>query len=594
MFKDELSPLTLQLVKLSDKDLPDSEKVILANVIEILFDDISNGNSCSRLSEIANKLEVSETMITSVLQKSDLVAFYTKLTDLEPKPISYWQIGNDVLIYISRYFAYEKSIAENILLLTKSLPSIDQNLKQDRFSSLDLLSDAIDKPNKAQLQAIKHSVDNRFSIITGGPGTGKTTTVTLLLWVLYQIYGYDTKVQIAAPTGKAAKRVSDSIINSIKDLSAHIDISCFDKLIANKNNYSTIHKLLGTNSESIHFRHDKNNPLDIEILIIDESSMIGLPLFSKLLNALDSNKLKHIVFLGDKNQLSSVEEGYVFASLVNLVITDTNYNPQDLFDLHTEVILASTLTVGKRNSEIINNLANAILSNQNMLIETILEHDKLIHNLDLQKIIMRNFLDKNSLISYMVFMQNISNSPNEDDLRAAFKQFSQNINLCVTNTGIFGAENINLELERKIKQKYAIHNEWYTGRAIMVLQNDYINDVFNGDVGICILDNSNHPRIYFANGRSYIPELLPKFTLAYAITIHKSQGSEYENINIILPNVNNNDNLASLLNRNLIYTAITRAKNNLAIFADVNTVIEASNNLVSRNSGLVSLISNFR
>lgn len=592
MFKEILSPLTLQLTKLSDSRLSEIERMILASTIQILFDDIGSGNSCSRLSNICNCLELQPTDLISIMQKSGLAVFYVDTFNLEPKPISCWSVNGDIFIYISKYFAYEKSIADNILLLTKSSPNIDENQKQTIFLQLDKLSSAIDKPNKAQLQAIKHSISNRFSIITGGPGTGKTTTVTLLLWSLYQIYGYDINIQIAAPTGKAAKRVSDSILSSINDLSTHIDISCFNQLISNKDNCSTIHKLLGSNgNENIRFRHDNSNPLITEVLIIDESSMIGLPLFSKLLNAIDSDKLLHIIFLGDKNQLSSVEEGCVFASLVDLSIKTINHNQQDLFDVYNETILASKLTVGKRNSITIANLASAVLLNEYDVIKDIIKQDKLIQNLELQRIFAINFLEESSLINYMSYMQEISGSLNDFELNDVFMSFAQSTNLCVTNTGIFGTENINLELERKIKQKYAFHEDWYTGRAIMVQQNDYVNNVFNGDIGICILDNTKQPRIYFANGRSYIPELLPKFTLAYAITIHKSQGSEYGNVNIILPSVKNSDKLSGLLNKNLIYTAITRAKESLMIFADLDNIIYASSNLSLRNSGLSNLVS---
>lgn len=590
MLKEQFSPLIQQLVKLSDTSLSTSEKDILASIIEVLFDDIGAGNSCSRLSEISIRLELPDIELTAILQKSGLAIFYTSLVNLEAKPISYWETNDGVLVYISRYFAYEKSIAENILMLTNSLFKPDVNLKQKIFLQLDSLSSSIDKPNQAQLGAIKHSINNRFSIITGGPGTGKTTTVTLLLWALYQIYGNGIKVQVAAPTGKAAKRVSESITGSINRLSEHIDISCFGSLLANKENCSTIHKLLGTNNESIHFLHNKNNPLDVEILIIDESSMIGLPLFSKLLNALDHSKLKHIVFLGDKNQLSSVEEGYVFASLVDLNIKSINQNPIDLFDSYTEVSLASKLTVGKRNSETIDKLANAVLLSDISEVCDLLGQENIIQTLDLAQIVAKNLAQENSLANYMSFMQNISKLPKEDDIREIFIQFTQSINLCVTNTGVFGAENINQELERKIRQKYIIHESWYTGRAIIVLQNDYINDIFNGDIGICILDSNDRPRIYFANGRSYIPELLPKFALAYAITIHKSQGSEYKSVNIVIPNIGDSDHLASLLNKNLIYTAITRAEKSLTIFASISTVLEASHHLVSRNSGLANLI----
>jgi exodeoxyribonuclease V alpha subunit len=194
---------------------------------------------------------------------------------------------------------------------------MSSSLDTDKFhhvsSVLHQLSQKNGLPNIEQLQAIEASCRKKFSIITGGPGTGKTTTVTLLLWALYYLYGSDLSVKICAPTGKAAVRVRDSILNSIERLridgNGLVDVSCFAGLINDNSNFGTIHKLLGTQSRQIYFRHNHKNQLEQQVLIIDESSMVGLPLFSKLLDAVNSSTIQHIIFLGDKNQLSLWKKG---------------------------------------------------------------------------------------------------------------------------------------------------------------------------------------------------------------------------------------------------------------------------------------------
>lgn len=583
----------MQLVSLANPKMNITDKEILANIIECLFHDIEVGNSCSKINDVALRVNISNEEITQILEASNLVVFCENYPELQAKPISYWSINGSVFLYISRYLKYEMQIASDVTKLISPLENVNNTNKEMVFDKLEQLCAAQDLPNIAQLSAIKHSCNNRFSIITGGPGTGKTTTVTLLLWALYQIYGQDVKVRIAAPTGKAALRVYDSMKHSIESLSEYLGTDCFNQLMDNKNLFSTIHKLLGTKFNNIYFNHNKINPLDVEILIIDESSMVGLPLFSKLLEALDDSKLLHIVFLGDKNQLSSVEEGYVFASLVDFSYQRINYQAKDLFDTHEEVKFATNLLVGKRSGEVVNNLANAVLLGNNTQIEELLKKERVLKDPRLHDIITQNMTtsDEYNLAAYMTFLQNLQSLGVmfNERIHDIFASFTSSVNLCMTNVGVLGTENLNRELESQIKRKYIISSEWYTGRAIMIQQNDYINNLFNGDIGICLIDDGV-PRVYFANGMSCIPELLPKYTLAYAITIHKSQGSEYKNVNIILPTLSDDTNSSNLLNKNLIYTAITRAKAKLVIFAELETVLVASGNYVFRNSGLQNLL----
>jgi exodeoxyribonuclease V alpha subunit len=462
---------------------------------------------------------------------------------------------------------------------------------QQGLQQLRALSAAENRPNSEQLAAIIAASRQKFSIITGGPGTGKTTTVTLLLWLLYQTYGADLKIQICAPTGKAAIRVRDSVSNTLHSLvqNSSIDFegALFAGLLAEGNNFLTIHKLLGYQHNSIYFRHNAQNQLDLDVLIIDESSMISLPLFSKLFQALNLNKLKHIIFLGDKNQLSSVEEGYVFASLVALRSDTSNNNGvYDLFTQIQEPNITHELLISNRNQGVIHELAQAILTQNESALTSALESSEQVEVFAPElKLVLQRVLD-NANSTFRQFLSFAQNANDEHDHAELFRLFSAQTILCLTNGGILGCDNLNARLELQIKRILGVNDEWYNGRAIIILQNDYNLELFNGDIGICVLKD-DRARVVFENGREFIPEVLPNYSLAYAITIHKSQGSEYQQVSIVLPTRQSTDTSAGrLLSRELLYTAVTRAKSNIRLYCEQETLFAAIKQQTVRNSGL--------
>ena len=167
-----------------------------------------------------------------------------------------------------------------------------------------------------------------------------------------------------------------------------------------------------------------------------------------------------------------------------------------------------------------------------------------------------------------------------------FRLFSAQTILCLTNGGVLGCDNLNDRLELQIKRILGVNDEWYNGRAIIILQNDYNLELFNGDIGICVLKD-DRARVVFESGREFIPEVLPNYTLAYAITIHKSQGSEYQQVSIVLPTQQSADaNAGRLLSRELLYTAVTRAKSNIRLYCEQETLLAAIKQQTVRNSGL--------
>jgi ATP-dependent exoDNAse (exonuclease V) alpha subunit len=280
-----------------------------------------------------------------------------------------------------------------------------------------------------------------------------------------------------------------------------------------------------------------------------------------------------------------VEEGYVFASLVNLKIMQENHNPHDLFSQYSEQIIASELIASKRNQGQISELAMAILTaDKKKLVSCLLENNStILKSANLGLILAANCSPESSLSKYLDYAA--SQDLTTLNVKQLFSNLNQFANLCLTNRGVFGAENINSEIERKIKRDHAIYDEWYNGRPIMILQNDYNLELFNGDIGICIRDGEQ-VRIVFENNQQFIPELLPVFSLAYAITIHKSQGSEYSEVNVIIPESSTSNDGVIMVSRELFYTAVTRAKDQVTIFANQETLIRAIDNSATRVSGL--------
>ncbi|AUR51200.1 exodeoxyribonuclease V subunit alpha [Aquella oligotrophica] len=594
-----MANFSTELIKLADTIIDEKEKSILLAIIDLLQSDLLSGHSCSNLAVVSNKLNQSSDQIRKLLLDSGLAAPMNldNKTGGSPvipaKPIVIFHN----LVYLNRYFYYEYRVATKISQLGKVYPDSDKALSI--LEQLGAIRNTHKLPNQAQFAAIQNCISRQLSIITGGPGTGKTTTVTLLLWALSNLYYNDKlNVKICAPTGKAANRVKESIMNSLEFFKRHelpLECDLFTMLFANSSSFTTIHKLLGYRQNSIYFRHNETNSLDVDILIVDESSMIGLSLFSKLLSAIDPLKTRHIIFLGDRNQLSSVEEGYVFASLVKSESLCHYESPKakaqllqpELFQIDDIASgknqqLVSELLVSNRSNGEISKLSLAILcGNLDLVYDLLAEGSQTsLRPLNMSELMSELFKTGDCWDRYGNFLQ--ENAATKIDISEVFLAFNQQVVLSATNNGFFGVNNLNLLIEKRIKHKLSINEEWYTGRPIMILSNDYALGLFNGDIGICQICDSQKI-VVFPDGRSFIPEILPRYQLAYAITIHKSQGSEYNNVNIVLPDIKQ---LEEIYSRELIYTAVTRAKHRVTIFSSKTNLDRSILNQLERNTGL--------
>ena len=453
-----------------------------------------------------------------------------------------------------------------------------------KLSHTDMLSTDVNWQEIAVLNSLLSSL----SIISGGAGTGKTYTSTRALlalsqWRLVQT-GNKPRILLAAPTGKAAQRLQESIDRELrqlfesvpKDESLHVMLDSLNT----QNKVSTIHRLLGLsfNNTAPKFHSEKTLPCDI--LLIDEASMIDIPMMAKLLSATPSSA--SIILLGDANQLPSVESGSVLRDLVSSTGDEQKH--------------VTFLQTGRRSNSQISGLANAVLTNKT---------DDIVEHLKMTKANQYNKPFKNEYsLSDEVYQQMASAYTSvfsSSSIGEALKVLDNYRCLTPTNSGPFGTVVLNREIEKalaKTCQNIKI-DKLYQGLPIMVTQNDYKLKIFNGDVGIIWPDQSGQLKAWFVSEQSSDSALvkerainihaLPAFERVYAMTIHKTQGSEFSSIDIVLPK-----NVSENLSRELLYTAITRAKDKVSIIGDVNSVLKISARSEQRASGLIDKLQKHR
>ncbi|NOQ17350.1 MAG: exodeoxyribonuclease V subunit alpha [Methyloprofundus sp.] len=457
-------------------------------------------------------------------------------------------------LYLQRYWSYECQLAKNItdLIINAYSGSTDIKVIEQYFTS----STAIDW----QKEAAKAALVNSFSIITGGPGTGKTTTVIKILALLQELAVQPLNIALAAPTGKAAMRLQESIGNSKQKLPCSNSIR---ELIPEK--VLTIHNLLGARPPSPYFKYNAESPLPFDIVVIDEVSMIDLPLMSKLLSALRLDA--RLILLGDKDQLASVETGTVLADLTLAL-------PK-----YTQELKVSYRFKGK-----IKEFSEAINQQKQQYAWDLLSagHDDV-------------GLLKDDLINYIADKQveYLSLIRQRADFIACYAAFNAFQVLCVIREGLYSVADINYRVAEQLQDRKLINSSahWYSGRPIMITQNDAVLQLYNGDIGICIpdLEHNKQLMVFFLSPsgvvRKYLPARLPHCETVFAMTIHKSQGSEFDEVLLVLP-----EKINPILTKELIYTGITRAKKSIKMLATKEVFVETLQRKVERFSGLANRI----
>ncbi|MCX8123142.1 MAG: exodeoxyribonuclease V subunit alpha [Spirochaetes bacterium] len=495
------------------------------------------------------------------------------------KPLVY----NNGNCYLYRYWNYEDTICQ---FFDNKLQSISQqSLQQIPNLCQQLQSLAMQfAPEQilAQLTALTHPM----CVISGGPGTGKTTVIAAIVYHLLR-NNPGCHIALCAPTGKAASRLVQAIAqfkehNVEKELQSAFPDEAY-----------TIHRLLGYQKGELEFYYNEKNRLPYDVIIVDESSMVDIPLMAKLCRALKDNA--RLILVGDKDQLSSVEAGAFFGDVCwgaleygytysgkKLIqqcgIEDADANKKAHPVKDSIVILQKTYRFGADSG--IAALAQAIRNNDEQ--KALAVFDTTYTDVECKEYDTLEWL-YNEIRNYAnVHFGQIVNEPFEQ----VFNKINQFVILSPFNEGPWGVELFNNLIEKQLKNP--VVNEWYHQRIIMVTANDYNLQVFNGDTGIY---NLHDDAVYFslADGyRKINPSLLTSYMPAYSITVHKSQGSEFDTVVLVLPNIDiaQKENWKILLTRELLYTAVTRARKHLIILGKKQTVVDMIQNPTLRTSGL--------
>lgn len=365
---------------------------------------------------------------------------------------------------------------------------------------------------------------------------------------------------------------------------------------------STLHRLLGYIPNQVDFRHNKSNPLHLDVLVVDEASMVDLPMMARLLDAVPEHA--RVILLGDKDQLASVEAGAVLGDICQFTKMGYSQNQaQQLsqltgFNLSAQLhnnAVADSLCMLQKSYRFdarsgIGQLAKAINEGSKFKVEAVWAKgfsDIRFHDLSNDSY--------NAMITMMVngYRSYLGHIHAGDKPEIVLKAFSKIQLLCAMREGDFGVVGLNQRIEKALKKSDLIpHGDeiWYSGRPVMVTQNDYGVGLYNGDIGIAMSDPIDQRlRVYFdmpdGSIRGVLPSQLPEHETVYAMTIHKSQGSEFEHTVLALP-----AEFSPILTRELIYTGVTRAKKKLDLFATEKVVARGVMIKTQRNSGLVSLM----
>ena len=465
-------------------------------------------------------------------------------------------------LYLERYFNYEMRLARQVRALAdiRFTSEVDHEVVATLFPGES-------QEQSDQMRAAFAALTRALIIVSGGPGTGKTTTVVKMLAILLASSKSTLRVGLAAPTGKAAMRLSESIGNSLSNLDLPDSVR-----EAIPESAMTLHRLLGVKKNSPQFRHNSERPLEMDVVVIDEASMVDLAMMSKLVDALKPGS--RFILLGDKDQLASVESGAVLGDLIDS-LAENSVELKKTYRFDNNIKSLATAINNSDHEAVWQQLIDGTSSNVSLCKES-----ELTSYLSLR------------YGEYLTFVQRIT-SPDENNIKEIFSSFNQFQVLCSVAFTEYGVMAINRLVEQKLSLKglRCKYNEWYPGRPILITRNDYGLDLYNGDIGICLWDSVKASlRVWFERPdgslKSYAINLLPTFETVYAMTIHKSQGSEFGEVLVVLPKEDNR-----VLSRELIYTAVTRAKEKVRIAADRSVLTLALTRQHQRYSGLRKMLS---
>jgi exodeoxyribonuclease V alpha subunit len=535
------------------------------------------------------------------------------------------------LLYIYRDWLCEQTLAREIRERCMAEPVLNITENAEKICGI---SKYFQPMNFAvgidwQQLAVFAALRRNFTVISGGPGTGKTTVAAAICTLLLE-HDRNIKITLCAPTGKAQARMRESILAQLDGLNCREET----KELLRQLPIATIHRLLGGRPGTPRFRRNEKNKLKLDVLIVDEASMISQSLIKALFAALPKNV--KVIMLGDMLQLASVESGMVLGDFCKAAGSnhfDAEFvrgfeqafpESGELFQATAsdDDVLAGSVIELKKNhrfrsdhglglsvsalrsagdnlsagdAENIVNMMNEDGSGE-VAIQDLPQWVK--HGFE-QKIV--NYL-KNTCVEF-----DGQNTPclkflSESSVERAYELFNKFRIVCVHRSGYYGAEMINSMLEKYLSPYVGINsrggcNKFYQGRPIIINENNYAMELFNGDTGIIWPDenDSGELKAFFPdtdageNGgfRSFNLNLLPAFSPAYAITVHKAQGSGFQQVLIITPS-----KASPLMTREMIYTAISRAEQRAVFWTDRKLLTQALQSVTRRHSNLSAALKN--
>jgi len=448
-------------------------------------------------------------------------------------------------------------------------------------------------PHQARAAAL--SLRRALLLVTGGPGTGKTTTIARLLVLRVaqasRACTAPLRIALAAPTGRAAERMAESLRRAAAQMAEHgIDAALLDALPTDA---STLHRLLGTIPDSPRFRHDRDNPLPFDIVVVDEASMVDLPLMCKLTEAVADGA--QLVLLGDPDQLPSVEAGDVLAAILaaagagDALLADDAMALQPL--LGTAPVDAERgglrghrvhLQRGWRQDEALH-LAPLAETVRNGNATAMLS---LLRGGTLQNVHFHEGVD-DPLQAHPGLLAHWRTLAAHTDPAQALQQANRLRLLTALREGAQGARGLNARIEASLSgRRLGTPPAWFPGRLLLVTENSYRHGLFNGDVGICLADDAGTPLAWFPGEgqhgvRAFHPAVLPAHESAFAMTVHKAQGSEFDEVWLQLPRAD-----SRVLSRELLYTGLTRARSTLHVAGSAEVMAAALGRHAGRVSGL--------
>lgn len=513
-------------------------------------------------------------------------------------------------LYLRRFARLEQLIAQRIA----SRMALDATLDRDALrQAIDNWFGRAPTAIDWQRQACAMAASRAFAVITGGPGTGKTTTVVRLVGVLCQLnQQHPLQIALAAPTGKAAARLSESIEQAVLKLPE----SQQQLLSQIPKRAQTLHRLLQRRADGEFFYH-AGQPLPVDVLIIDEASMVDVELLASVMQALPAHA--RLILLGDKDQLASVEAGAVLAELCHQaeLALYSDETLQVLAELTGQALPAPAEVGGPLQQTVvmlresrrfakdsgIGQLAAWVNGGDRRAVAQWVEQTQQGAGFsDLQLFVTSNLKELwpwlraqlRQLWRDVLALQQQQLSE-EAAAHAALPLLARQAQLqllCAVRQGPWGVQQVNQQLQHYLRSMGDITTaaDWYPARPVIVMENDYSTALMNGDIGLCIgyLDNDGQPllKVAFADGqggvRLFLPSRLPAVESAFALTVHKSQGSEYQHAMLLLP-----EHDSPVLTRELVYTAITRAKQQFTmLLPDPSLLLRAVERPTIRRGGL--------